>query len=156
MTTKIILTITLLAYSVIASQAFMYMLALKDVQLNLQGSTYTIIRQLIDTFMRNNLKYVIYAALLSNLLLMLSEIKTPGSLQFITASIAFIALVIDVVLTLKGNLPINNIINTWSADTYPSNWMQYRDQWFVIFGYRQLAVISGFVSLLIGTVFCTR
>jgi hypothetical protein len=156
MTTRIIITITLLAYAIIASQAFMYILSLKQVQLNLGANSYTEIRKLIDISMRASFKYVIYAALLANLLLVIATVKTPTSLVFITATIAFVALVAEILLTLKGNLPINDVINTWSADNVPANWTSFRDKWFTIFQYRQIASITGFVSLVIGAVFGTK
>jgi hypothetical protein len=156
MSNKIILLITLLAYSIIVSQSFMYILALKDVQLKLEFNTYTEIRKLIDFSMRANFKYVIYAALLGNILLVISNIKTPGSLIFITSTISLIALIADVLLTLKGNLPINDIINTWSLDNYPKNWSEIRMQWFNIFQYRQIVNITGWISLLIGAVFGSK
>jgi hypothetical protein len=156
MTTKIIFTITLLAYAMIASQAFMYILSLKQVQLNLGANSYTELRKLIDISMRASFKYVIYAALLANFLLIITTIKTPTSLVFITATIALVALVAEIMLTLKGNLPINDMINTWSADNVPANWTAFRDRWFTIFQYRQIASITGFVSLLIGAVFGTK
>ena len=156
MTTKIIFFFTLLTYSIIVSQSFMYILALKDVQLNLEAGPYTQIRKRIDSSMRGNFKYVIYAALLFNLLLVILNVKNPGSLAFITAAIAFVALVADTLLTVKGNLPINDMINTWTADNYPVNWADYRTKWFNIFQYRQIANITGFVSLLVAVVFRTK
>jgi hypothetical protein len=156
MTTKIILLITLLAYSIIVSQSFMYILALKNVQLNLGANSYTEIRKLTDTAMRSNFKYVIYAALSANLLLLIANIKNPVSLIFITAAIAFVALVTDILLTVKGNLPVNDIINTWSADNIPANWTDVRTKWFTVFQYRQVANITGFISLLIGVVFGSK
>jgi hypothetical protein len=156
MTTKIILLLTLLAYSIIVSQSFMYILALKDVQLNLDANSYTDLRKLIDLNMRSNFKYVIYVALLANLALALSTIKNPGGLLFITTTIAFVALVVDTLLTVKGNLPINDVINSWSSNSYPTNWVEYRTKWFSIFQYRQIANITGFISLLIGAVFGSK
>ena len=156
MSNKIILLITLLAYSIIVSQSFMYILALKYVQLNLEFNTYTEIRKLIDLSMRANFKYVIYAALLGNLLLVIINIKNPVSLIFITSTISLVALIADILLTLKGNLPINDIINTWSSDNYPKNWSEVRMQWFNIFQYRQIANITGWISLLIGVVFGSK
>ncbi len=153
---KNITMLTLLVYSIIVSQSFMYILSLKNVQLSLGGDSYTEIRKLIDTSMRGGFKYVIYAALLSNFLLVLLTVKNPGSLQFITAAIAFIALIIDTTLTVKGNLPINDIINTWTPDNYPANWTALRTKWFNIFQYRQVANIAGFISLLAGTVFGSK
>lgn len=153
MVTKIIFLITLISYSIIVSQSFMYMLALKNTQLNLEARPYTELRKLIDTSMRNNFKYVVYAALLANVVWVILNDKNPGSLLFITAAIALIALIADTLLTVKGSLPINDIINTWSTDSYPANWADYRAKWFNIFQYRQIANITGFVSLLIGAVF---
>ena len=156
MTTRIILSITLLTYAMIASQAFMYILSLKRVQLNLCANAYTEIRKLTDISMRASFKYVIYAALLANVSLVIATIKTPDSLVFITVTIALLALVAEILLTLKGSLPINDVINTWSADNVPANWTSFRDKWFTIFQYRQIASITGFVSLLIGGVFGTK
>jgi phosphate starvation-inducible membrane PsiE len=153
MTSKIIFTIALLAFAMIASQAFMYMLSLKQVQLNLGANSYIEIRKLIDISMRASFKYVIYVALLANVLLIIVTAKTPTSLVFISATIALVALVAEIVLTLKGNLPINDIINTWSVDNYPANWITLRDKWLTIFQYRQIASITGFVSLVVGAVF---
>jgi len=154
--TKIIFLITVLAYSIIVSQSFMYILSLKQVQINLESNHYTEIRKLIDTSMRANFTYVIYTALVANLMLVISTIKNPVSLMFITATIAFVALLVDTLLTLKGNLPINDVINTWTSDSIPVNWADYRTKWFNIFQYRQIANIIGFVSLLIGIVFRTK
>jgi len=153
MATKIIFLFTLVAYSIIVSQSFMYILSLKTVQLNLGADSYTEVRKLIDTSMRSNFKYVIYAALLSNLLLVIATIKTPGSLVFIMAAIALVALIADILLTLKGNLPINDVINSWSPGNIPANWTVYRTKWFDIFQYRQVASITGFLSLLVGALF---
>ncbi len=153
MATQIVLLLTLLAYSIIVSQSFMYILTLKYSQLRLEAGPYIQLRKLTDTSMRSNFKYVIYAALLSNVTLVILTVKFPGSLLFITAIIAFIALVADILLTVKGNLPVNDIINTWSPENYPADWKEYRSRWFTIFQYRQIVTITGFVSLLAGVVF---
>jgi hypothetical protein len=63
----------------IVSQSFMYILALKNVQLNLDANAYTELRKLIEAGMRANFKYAIYAALFGNLLLVISTVKTPGA-----------------------------------------------------------------------------
>lgn len=156
MATKIIFFVTLLAYGVIASQSFMYVLALKNVQLNLEPSAYTSFRKLIDTAMRANFTYVVYAALLASVLLVIAHIKNPGSLTFIMAAIALVALIADILLTLKGNLPINDVINTWQPNDMPANWESIRDKWFTVFQYRQIANITGFVALLVAAVFGKR
>jgi hypothetical protein len=156
MLVKVLFLFTLLAYSIIVSQSFSYIIALKNVQLNLNAGSYIELRKLIDANFRANFTYVVYAVLITNLLLVLTTVKNPSSLLFITAAIAFVALIADTLLTVKGNLPINDIINTWSTDKYPTDWADYRAKWLTIFQYRQIANIMGFVSLLIGAVFGTK
>jgi len=153
MPNKYLLLFTLITYSVVVSQSFMYILALKDVQLNLGANAYIELRKLIDLNMNGLFKYVMYVALFSSILLVISTIKNPGSVVFITSAIALVALIIDVVIALKGNIPLNNLISTWSADKYPDDWETVRKQWFAFFQYRQIANIIGFISLAIGAVF---
>ena len=156
MATKTLLLTTILAYSVIVSQSFMYILALKNVQLSLGANSYTELRKLIDASMRGGFKYVIYVALLSNLLLVIVTAKVPSSLLFISATIAFVALIADTMITVKGNLPINDIINTWTPETIPANWADYRTKWLAIFQSRQIVNIIGFVTLVTGIVFRSK
>jgi len=153
MQTRILLLLTLLSYSIIVGQSYMYIIALKNVQNSMQANSYIELRKLLDAGFMANFKWVVYAALLTNLLLVISTITNPGSLLFITAAIAFVALIIDTLLTVKGNLPINSLINGWSADNYPADWTTYRTKWLNIFRYRQVANIAGFISLIIGAVF---
>jgi hypothetical protein len=156
MTNKIILFITILVYGMAASQSFMYIFALKNVQLNLEANAYIELRKVMDISMNANFKYVMYSALLGNLLLVISNFKNTGSLLFITSAIAFIAIIADSLIAVKGNIPINTIISTWSPDNYPANWSDYRAKWLSIFQYRQIANITGFASLSIGAVFGLR
>jgi hypothetical protein len=54
---------------------------------------------------------------------------------------------------MKGNMPMINFINAWTADNYPADWEYYRAKWLQIFFYRKIATTTGFFSLLIGAVF---
>lgn len=156
MTIKILLFLSLLTYSMIVSQSFMYLISLKTVQLQLGAGPYTQLRKLIDAGMRANFKYVVYSALAATLLLAVLAVRDPGRLLFITSAFAFLALVLDVAIMTRGNLPINDVINGWTAETIPADWADYRDRWLRLFGYRQIASIAGFVSLLTGAVFGSR
>ncbi len=153
MQTKIILLLSILAYSVIVGQSYMYIVALKNVQSDMGGGSYVQLRKLLDINFRANYKYAVYAALIMSLLLVLINIKSSNSLLFIMSVVSFLALITDLLLMLKGNMPINNLINTWTPVHYPDNWAEYRAKWLQIFLYREIATITGFVSLVIGAVF---
>ena len=131
----------------------MYMLALKQVQINLSPNSYIELRKLMDTAMRSNFKYVMFTALIANVVLVAINFKQPGSVIFVTAVIALICLVADFVIIIKGNMPINDVINSWSVSNYPNNWADYRNNWLRIFQYRQISAITAFISLLIGAIF---
>jgi hypothetical protein len=156
MITKLILLLTLVSYSMVVSQSFMYIISLRQVQLKMQGPSYVELRKLLDIVMKANFKYVVYIALLCNLLLIVVLSGEPGSISFISAVVAFAALVIDTLITIKGSFPINSIINNWEPNSLPSDWQAYRSKWLQVFGYRQMANIVGFLSLLVGLVFNAR
>lgn len=153
LTTKIILFATLFAYSWVVSQSWMYVIALENVQLAMGAPSYIEVRQLLDTSFRANFKFVVVGALVSNLLLVLVTVRNYRSGLFVAALFAFLALVVDTVLTLKGNVPVNDLINTWTATSHPANWAETRAEWLRIFHLRQIANGSGFVALLAGSIF---
>ena len=131
----------------------MYIIALRFMSLNLEVVPYIKVRHLVDKAFNKNFRFVMYGALLSNLALVIITFKTPTTLLFLTSLIAFLALIIDALITVKGNLPINSIINSWTTENYPANWADYRKDWLRYFTYRQIVNITGFIFLLIGTVF---
>jgi hypothetical protein len=153
MEVRLILLFTLLAYGVIVSQSFMYILALRSVTLRLDSNMYIELRKQIDRSMRATFKYAMYAGLLLNLLLLIVTISNPVSLLFILSAVAFVALIVDTMITIKGNIPVNTVINNWTPGSHPANWSDFREKWLRVFCYRQIANITGFVSLVAGAVF---
>ena len=150
---KVIMLINLLAYSFIVSQSFSYIIALRNVQRNLQPGAYIEVRKLMDKNFQKKFRIVFYISLLTcTVLTILSSMNLTG-LLFITSTTALAGLVIETILTLKGNMPINKVINTWTSDNYPVNWQDYRTKWLSIFAKRQVVNIIGFLSLLVGAVF---
>ncbi|HTE09470.1 MAG TPA: hypothetical protein VK645_00845 [Chitinophagaceae bacterium] len=150
---KINLLITILLYSIIVSQSVSYIISLRDVQQNMTAAEYIVFRKLTDKNFRSKFRPVIYASLVSNLLLVvLCGIHFNG-LLFTGAAVAFVGLLTDIIITIKGNLPVNNIINTWTPEKYPENWADYRRYWLQVFCKRQVANLTGFVSLLAAAIF---
>lgn len=150
---NIIIFINLLFYAVLVSQSFSYMIALSNVQKNLQANSYIEVRQLLDKNFRKKYSLVVYLVLISSTLLTVLCSVQPDCLLFITSLIAWLLLITDLVLTIKGNIPINKTINTWKENDYPANWETYRTKWLTIFQKRQVVTIIGFLSLLLGVVF---
>jgi len=150
---RITLFVTLIAYSFVVSQSFSYIIALHNIQLNLDARSYIVLRKLLDKNFRVKFKYVFYLTLISNTLLCILTIQNPTNLLFIGSLISLIGFVADTVFMLKGNMPINNYINSWSPENYPADWEIHRAKWLRIFTRRQVANIIGFTSLLFAAVF---
>jgi hypothetical protein len=119
----------------------------------MQPASYIELRQLLDKNFQVKFRIVFYISLLTcSVLTILSSMNLTG-LLFITSATALAGLVVEIVLALKGNGPINRVINTWTAENYPVDWKEYRSKWLSIFTGRQIVNIIGFLSLLVGAVF---
>ena len=150
---KILIFLNVLVYSVIVSQSFMYMIALRNVQENMGAGFYIELRKLLDRNFLKKFKFVVYTALLLSCLLMLAAFFQSSVLFLVGSVLAFAGLLVDVLLAVKGNMPINRIINSWTLETFPANWVEYRSRWLYWFSWRQVANISGFIALLIAAIF---
>ena len=150
---KITLFLTLVGYAFVISQSFFYVLAMSDATKKMQAAAYIETRKLIDHELQHSGYLMYYATLAACVALTAFSVVNPGGLLFISASIALLALVADILIALKGNIPLNRAINEWTPTTYPSNWQQYRSRWFNIYHIRQGINIAGFVILLAGLIF---
>jgi len=150
---KITLFTTLLLYAFVISQSFFYILAMSRVTKSMQAVTYIESRQLLDKNLQSSLSLVYYLALASSIALTAFCVINPSGILFVCSVVSLVSLIIDVVLTLRGNVPLNKIINTWTASNYPADWKVYRSKWFFVYNLRQVANIIGFISLLAGLIF---
>ena len=150
---KISLFITFLLYAFVVSQSFFYILAMSKVTRSMQVGTYIESRQLLDKNLKSSLSLVYYLTLVSSVALTSFCVINPSGVLFICSIISAVSLIVDVALTLKGNVPLNKIINSWTPSNYPANWKQYRSKWLMVYNLRQAANIIGFVSLLAGLIF---
>jgi hypothetical protein len=150
---KILIVLNLFVYSVIVGQSFMYIIALRNVQESMGAASYIELRKLLDRNFLKKFKPVVYSALLLGLALVTVSLFQSSLVLTAGSIIAFAGLLIDVVLILKGDMPINRIINSWTLETFPANWVEYRSKWLYWFSWRQAANISGFIALIIAAVF---
>lgn len=121
--------------------------------MNLNAPHYIQMRKLLDKNFRKKYSLIVYTALASATCTMILCSTAPGSMLFISICLAWLMLVTDVLITIKGNMPINNIINSWSEADYPPEWEKYRSKWLFYFSQRQVVVTTGYTALIIALVF---
>jgi hypothetical protein len=150
---RIAMLANLVAYSIVVSQPLAYIVAMTSAQRALSAPAFVELRQRINPVMTRRLP-VIYSVTLATTLLLLGLSMFSGEWHvLVTTIVALGCLLVDVLFMLRGNVPINGVIDQWSTTNYPGDWQDYRTRWFATFAYRQIALLAGFVSLLVGAVF---
>ncbi len=150
---RIAVIMNLFAYSFVVSQPLAYIVFMGKAQRALSASAYIELRQCINPVMNRRVPVIYLSTLATLLVLIVLSVRVPDRHVLATAIVALLCLVIDIVFMMRENVPINGVIDRWSPTNYPADWEDYRTKWFAIFGYRQLVLLVGFLSLLVGAVF---
>lgn len=145
--------LALLFYALTVSQPLFYWIAFTATSRKLSAPAYIEMRNHIDHQMQKRGPAMYYGTLAACVVLVVLAFMQASALPQITSLIALLALITDITLMMKGNVPINAVIQKWTPGSYPADWQDYRDRWLNIFGYRQIALCIGFTSLLAGAVF---
>lgn len=62
---------------------------------------------------------------------------------------AGLCIIAGILITVFGNIPINNQIKTWNIDSPPDNWKDVQHHWWVIHTIRTIALLAGLCLLLV-------
>jgi hypothetical protein len=151
-TIKIIQLLQLVSYLLVTSQLLFYLVILIDALRVVSLQNFLEQRKVINTLFEGRFKAMYYACLVLSLTVVVISIKDVSSPIFITSLIAFICLVADVVLTIKGNGPLNARTNTYVVGQR-GNWEELRIDWLRFIKYRGYFSTIGMISLLAGLVF---
>jgi hypothetical protein len=78
--------------------------------------------------------------ILATLITMASAIvQRNNRVVFIALVIAALFFISCIVISRFGNQPINNLVMTWTANSFPDNWDEVRDNWWSFHIMRTLA-----------------
>ena len=150
---RIAIVASLIAYAIVVSQPIFYIVALGRAQRALSAAAYIELRQRINSVMTRRVPVIYLGALATVLLVLVLSLRIRSWGGLITATLALLCLVVDIILMIRENVPINGVIDQWSTTNYPKDWESHRAKWFEIFAHRQIVLLVGFVALLIGAVF---
>jgi hypothetical protein len=150
---KLLLLTQVCLLIVISSQAIFYWLVMTRVQQGQSAAAYLETRKLIDKNISRPLRITYYAALMTSIILLKLSFDYLSGLLFFAVLISSIALIADMIIAMKVNIPINKQINSWTKEDIPSNWEQIRARWLITYRYRQAFSIIGLLSLLLAILF---
>ncbi len=154
---KTLRLLQLVSYTIVASQFIFYLIILSGALRNVSITNFLEQRRAVDGLMQQRWKVVYYSCLALSTVMVAVSARQPGSWVFITSVIAMLCLVVDVVLALKGNEPINRMVNLAALTPKPpkgdfSNWEDLRVQWLRLIEIRGVITVSGLGALLVGLV----
>jgi hypothetical protein len=150
---RIAIITNLVTYSIVVSQPLAYIVVMGPAQRALSPAAYIELRQCINPVMTRRVPVIYLSTLATVLLLLVLSVRIGDRSGMATATIALLCLVIDILFMIRENVPINGVIDQCSTTSYPADWEHYRAKWFSIFAYRQVVLLVGFFSLLVGAVF---
>lgn len=149
MITLLLRIIFLLLFLIIVSQGIFYLFALNKALSGISIDAYAEVRNATDQVIEWRLKLVYPAALVIGFVTTLSLIKNSGTLVLVTTAISLLCVIVDLVLAVKFNVPINSQFHDYPAAAQEVDWVAMRRTWLQILEIRGLVQVFGFLSLLL-------
>jgi len=151
-TLKIIRTLQVITYLLISSQLLFYLLVLGDALKLVSIENFMEQRKAVDSIILVRYKWLYYSSLLICIAAVIVSARKPISPFFISSAIALICLVVDVLIAVNLNIPINAQFNSYGEGTGLTDWNAIRLQWLDFIRYRGISIAIGMLSLIIGLV----
>jgi hypothetical protein len=143
---------SLVLFATVVSQPLFYWMALGRATRQLSAPAYVELRQQVNLAIKQRLTRLYIATLLSLLVLIVTAFIERGWSLAMGAWIALLALVMDVVLAKRLNVPINTRMDAWSLGQIPEDWQDQRVLWDAALGTRRIVLLLGFASLTLAIV----
>lgn len=150
-TFKTIRLIHLLSYLLVTSQLLFYLVIFCDAIKQTSIENFMEHRKGVEQVIDPRLKMIYYSCLALSIAAILTSMKKPSSVFFITAAIALICLLVDMLIAIKGNIPLNNMIREGVLQQH-MNWESVRTQWLNFIRVRGVFITIGMTSLLVGLI----
>lgn len=142
--------ITLFLYAFVVSQPFFYVMSLGDASDALTAPAYVELRHAINRAMNARLPRLYVATAVSGIALAVIAARLEAYVLATSAAVSVVGLVVDLLIALRTNIPINRIIETWTSTAYPDDWATYRRSWTAAFTVRQGVLTFAYATLLVG------
>lgn len=142
--------ITLFLYAFVVSQPFFYVMALGDASDALTAPAYVELRHAINRAMNARVPRLYVATAVSGIALVLVATRLSAYVLATCAAVAVLGLVVDLLIALRTNIPINRLIETWTRTSYPDDWATHRATWTRAFTVRQALLTFAYATLLVG------
>jgi uncharacterized membrane protein len=152
-TFKILRLLHLFCYLLVTCQVLFYLVVFSDALRMTPVENFLEHRKIVNLLIGERYRVIYYSCLATSIGMVIIAFRQPSNMITITAIIALVCLIADLVITIKGNMPLNDLIDTFIPGTDTARWDTLRTDWLNYFRYRGILSTIGMMSLLAGTVF---
>lgn len=116
---------------IIASQGIFYLLGASEAFRKLSTVAFAEQRRLLDGVIASRFRFIYLLTLATGLLIIFLTRHTPQEKTFICTLAATLLLIADIIVALKGNIPVNNMFSNFSpsSPSAPADWHFLQVRW---------------------------
>ncbi|SNQ49906.1 conserved membrane hypothetical protein [Frankia canadensis] len=139
--------VSLVLTGLVAGTMTIGLVAVRPAMHSLPTTTYVLVKQAFDISYPKFMKPLQIACLLSTVALAVTAAVAGSRACAILAAVAAVGVLVNIIVTVRGDLPINNAMATWTPEAPPSDWQSQRARWDHFNSIRTIAAISALVLL---------
>ncbi|NHA06139.1 hypothetical protein G7092_20185 [Mucilaginibacter sp. HC2] len=148
MYTEKIRFLQLLVVIIIASQGIFYFIGCAEAMKHLTVPVFADYRKALDSFIAGRLKVLYYIALALGVTVLILSRQQMSGLVFLCTLVATLCIVMDVLIALKGSIPINNQFNQYPAANV-ADWRGLQLSWVKLILIRGIFSSTALITLLV-------
>ncbi|MCK9920541.1 DUF1772 domain-containing protein [Frankia sp. AgPm24] len=142
-----LVVISLVLTGLVAGTMTIGLVAVRPAMHTLPATTYVTVKQAFDVSYPKFMKPLQITSLFSTVALAVAAAVAGPTTSAILAAIAAVAVFTNIIVTVRGDLPINNAMATWTPDAPPSDWQSHRARWDFFNSIRTIAALTALVLL---------
>ncbi len=142
-----LVVVSLVLAGLVAGTMTIGLVAVRPAMHSLPATTYVLVKQAFDISYPKFMKPLQIACLLSTVALTAVAAVVGSAACAILAAVAAVGVFTNIIVTVRGDLPINNAMATWTPGAPPSDWQSQRARWDFFNSIRTIAAVSALVLL---------
>jgi uncharacterized membrane protein len=148
----VLVVAALVSSGLVAGVLFIGLVAVQPALRSVTPGTYVTVKQAFDRTYPPFMRPLQLTALAVSLALTVTAGVQGKATCAVLAGLAFLSIAVNIVVTVRGDLPINVAMASWRADDPPSDWEHHQARWDTFNKIRTVAAVTALVLLAVASV----
>lgn len=142
-----LVVISLVLTGLVAGTMTVGLVAVRPALHSLTPTSYVLVKQAFDVSYPKLMKPLQLSSLLSTVTLAGAAGADGATTCAVLAALAAVSVLTNIIVTVRGDLPINNAMAAWRPEAPPADWESQRARWDYFNTIRTVAAVTGLVLL---------